>query len=163
VCEASIAERLLYNTTNSQNRCNRFSAYAFNPTAGLGSGADWQPICGLIQADHWYHVVGEYTTLSQPSTCSTSDPGSLNIWVNGVLWSQASHNPTGCMSQYSVAPKANNSPVNIGTMALDTWFKGAIGKVAIYNYLLTQTQITNHYQTMTGQLPTGSCGNTCSF
>jgi hypothetical protein len=156
-------EARLYNTTNPQNRCNRFSAYAFNPSAGLGSGADWQPVCGLIQPDRWYHVVGEYTTLSQPSTCSTSYPGSLNIWVNGVLWSQASHNPTGCMSQYSVTPRANDSPLNIGTMALDKWFKGAIGKVAIYNYLLDQSQITKHYQTMTGQLPTGSCGNTCTF
>jgi hypothetical protein len=156
-------EARLYNTNNSQSRCNRFSAYAFNPTAGLGSAADWQPVCGLIQSDKWYHVVGEYTTSSQPKTCSTSHPGSINIWVNGVLWSQASHNPTGCMSQYSVTPKANNSPVNIGTMAFDKWFKGAIGKVAIYNYLLDQSQITKHYQTMTGKTPTGSCGNTCSF
>jgi hypothetical protein len=51
-------------------------------------------------------------------------------------------------------------------MATDTWFEGAIGKVAIYNYLLNQTQITNHYQTMTGQAPTGNCnqtGGTCTF
>jgi hypothetical protein len=156
-------EARMYSATTSQNRPNRFSAYVFNPTAGLGSAADWQPSSGMVQADQWYHVVGEYTTSSQPSTCSTSQPGSINIWVNGVLWSQKSHNPTGCMSQYSVTPKANNSPVNIGTMALDKWFKGAIGKVAIYDYLLDQTQITKHYQTMTGRVPTGSCGNTCSF
>ena len=57
----------------------------------------------------------------------------------------------------------NNSSLNIGTMAKDSWFQGAIGKVAIYNYLLTQDQITNHYTTMTGQAPTGSCKSTCSF
>ena len=57
-------EARLYDTTNSENRCNRFSAYVFNPSAGLGSGAYWQPTCGLIQAGQWYHVVGEYTTLS---------------------------------------------------------------------------------------------------
>jgi hypothetical protein len=70
------------------------------------------------------------------------------------------------MSQFSVTPVANNSPLNIGTMATDTWFEGAIAKVAIYNYLLTQTQINNHYQTMTGQAPTGNCnqtGGTCTF
>ena len=32
------------------------------------------------------------------------------------------------MSQYDVVPAANGSPLNIGTMALDSWFKGAIGK-----------------------------------
>lgn len=48
-------------------------------------------------------------------------------------------------------------------MAYDTWFQGAIGKVAIYNYRLSQTQINNHYQTMTGAQPTGSCRGTCSF
>jgi len=158
-------ESRMYSTTNPQNRCNRMSAYAYNATAGLGSGADWQPVCGLLHTGEWLHIVGEYTTKSQPSDCpnSPSFPGSIDIWVNGVKWDQAVHNPTGCMSQYSVVPQANNSPLNIGSMSLETWFAGAIGKVAIYNYELTQAQITNHYQTMTGKAPTGSCGATCSF
>ena len=67
------------------------------------------------------------------------------------------------MSQYNVVPTAANSPLNIGTMAGDTWFPGAIGKVAIYNKLLTQAQISAHYQSMTGKSPTGSCSATCSF
>ena len=41
------------------------------------------------------------------------------------------------MSQYNVVPAANGSPLNIGTMAMDAWFPGAIGKVAIYDKLLT--------------------------
>jgi len=158
--------RMYNNVPNTQpDRCNRMSAYVFNPSAGEGSGADWQPVCGLIQAGQWLHIVGEYTLLSQPSNCPNAGtyPGSINIWVNGVLWDQAAHTPTGCMSQFSVVPKANTSPVNIGTMGFDSWFEGAVGKVAIYNYLLTQTQITNHYQTMTGKQPTGSCGTTCTF
>jgi hypothetical protein len=163
-------ESRMYNTNTpgeSPARPNRMSAYVFNPGAGKGSGADWQPVPGLIQAGEWLHIVGEYTTLSQPSDCPASSfPGSINIWVNGVLWNQAAHNPTGCMSQFSVTPMANTSPLNIGTMATDTWFEGTIGKVAIYNYLLSQTQITNHYQTMTGKQPTGNCnqtGGTCTF
>ena len=90
-------------------------------------------------------------------------PGSINIWVNGLLWSQTSHNPTGCMSQYNVVPTANSSPLNIGTMAGDAWFAGAIGKVAIYDFLLTAAQVKNHYNVMTGKQPTGSCAGTCSF
>ena len=155
----------MYNSTNPAGRCNRFSAYAFNPTAGLGSGADWQPTCGLLQAGRWYYVVCEYTTLGQPADCPVAPnfPGSLNIWVNGVPWSQSTHNPTGCMSQYNVTPTANSSALNIGTMALDSWFQGAIGKVAIYGYLLTSEQIANHYHAMTGLMPSGSCGKTCTL
>ena len=48
-------------------------------------------------------------------------------------------------------------------MAMDAWFPGAIGKVAIYDYLLTPAQISAHYHAMTGKQPTGSCGNTCAF
>jgi hypothetical protein len=158
-------EARMYTTTNAESRCNRISAYVFNPSANLGSAADWQPTCGLIQAGHWYHVVGEYTTLSQPSDCTNTAmyPGSINIWVNGVEWNHASHGQTGCMSQYSVVPTAGSSPLNIGTMAMDGWFPGAIGKVAIYDHLLTAAQITAHYQAMTTQSPTGSCANNCSF
>jgi len=158
-------ESRMYNTTNPQGRCNRLSAYAYNPAAGLGSGADWQPVCGLLQAGQWIHVVGEYTTLTQPSDCPEAPayPGSIDIWVNGVKWNQSVHSPTGCMSQYSLAPQANNSPLNIGTMARDTWFEGAIAKVAIYDYELSQQQIASHYQAMTGRTPTGICSSTCSF
>jgi hypothetical protein len=155
----------MYDTTNPQGRCNRLSAYVFNPSAGLGSAADWQPACGLFQAGQWYHVVGEYTTLAQPPDCPSdpAHPGSINVWVNGVPWDQASHNPTGCMSQYQVVPKANNSALNVGTMAMDTWFAGAVGKVAVYGHLLDQARITAHYQAMTGTAPKGSCANTCSL
>lgn len=158
-------EARLYSTTNPQMRCNRLSAYIFNPTAGLGSGADFQPTCGLIQAGQWFHVVGEYTTKSQPANCASAQmyPGAIDIWVNGVKWNPAVHAPTGCMSQYKVVPVANNSPLEIGQMAMDTFFPGAIGKVAIYSRLLTQAEITRHYSAMTGKMPTGSCSTECMF
>jgi hypothetical protein len=155
-------EARLYNT--SSDRCNRFSAYVFNPTAGLGSGAYWQPTCGLIQAGQWYHVVGEYTTLSQPSGCQNAGqyPGVINIWLNGVPWNQSRHGQTGCFSQYNIVPVANNSPVNVGTMAMDAWFQGAIGKLAIYDKLLSQAQITSHYMLMTGKAPPAAAPTTAA-
>jgi hypothetical protein len=158
-------EARMYSTTTSESRPNRMSAYIFNPTANLGSAADWQPVDNLIKASTWYYVVGEYTTKSAPSDCQNTGtyPGSINVWVNGVEWDHSEHGQTGCMSQYNVVPTANGSPLNIGTMAGDTWFPGAIGKVAIYNKLLTQAQINAHYQAMTGKSPTGSCSATCSF
>jgi len=155
----------MYKTTNGEDRCNRISAYIFNQTGGLGSAADWQPECGLIQAGAWYHVVGEYTLDTTPEDCADADayPGSIEIWVNGVKWDHDSHGQTGCMSQYMVVPSAENSPVNIGTNAKDSWFAGAIGKVAFYDKLLPESAIVHHYQVMTGKTPTGSCASDCSF
>jgi len=159
-------EARMYNMTNSSNRCNRLSAYAFNPTADLGSGAYWEAgTCGTIKAGSWYHVVGEYSTEVTPSGCSNADefPGGIDIWVNGVKWNHASHGDTGCMSQYDVKPAANDSPLNIATMAGDAWFQGSIAKVAVYDVRLSNEQIANHYQVMTGKVPTGSCASTCNF
>jgi hypothetical protein len=160
-------EARMYDLTTKEtpNRPDRLSAYVFNPSAGLGSAADWQPAAGVITAMEWLHVVGEYTTKRQPTDCPSapSYPGSIDIWVNGVLWNQTNHNPTGCMSQYNVVPTANGSAVNIGTMAMDSWFQGAIGKVAIYDHPLTQAQITSHYRAMTGATPAGSCAATCTL
>lgn len=165
--------RMYATTTPNDNpaRPNRMSAYVFNPTAGLGSAADWQPASGVVVAGAWIHIVGEYTTKTEPSSCTSVDAtcdggaskGSINIWVNGVIWSQTSHNPTGCMSQYCVVPVANSSTVAIGRMASDSYFAGAIGKVAIYDKLLSSAQIAAHFQAMTGKTVTGSCGNTCTY
>lgn len=67
------------------------------------------------------------------------------------------------MSQFNVIPRTNSSPVNIGTTAHDTWFPGAIAKVAFYDYLLSEAQVTAHYKAMTGKASSGSCAVTCSF
>jgi hypothetical protein len=90
-------------------------------------------------------------------------PGAIDIFVNGVKWNQSRHGQTGCMSQYQVIPKANSSPVNVGTMALDAWFQGAIAKLAIYDVRLSDAQVQAHYRAMTGRDPSGSCANDCSF
>jgi hypothetical protein len=156
-------EARMYNETNPQSRNSRLSAYAFNKSAGLGSGADWQQKQGQIQAGQWLHVVAEYQTHTTPAVCSNAFPGTLNIWVNGVKWNQSTHGTTGCMSQYAITPTASSSPLNIGTMAFDSWFPGSIGKVAVYDHLLTPVQITSHFSAMTGSQPTGSCAATCTL
>jgi hypothetical protein len=155
-------EARMYNAVTAEDRPDRFSAYVFNSSAGLGSGSDWQPEVGWLSAGKWVHVVAEYQMSTTPSDCDSSEPGTINIWVNGVQQSFANHAPTGCMSQYSVMPEANSSPVNIGTMAMDTWFKGAIGKVAIYDHLLSPSQISAHFKAMSGESPSGSCADTCT-
>ena len=157
-------EARFYDSANPLERRDRFSAYVFDPNAGSGAGADWQPDGGLLRECEWHYVVGEYTLLTQPADCpiASSYPGSIDIWVDGVEWNQASHTPTGCMSQFQVAPVANDSPLDIGTSAADNLFDGAIGEVAIYPYVLDPDQIATHYQAMTGNLPSGSCNITCA-
>src|SRR2546423_10191644 len=54
-------ESRMYNnmpsTPSESDRCDRLSAYAFNPNAGKGAAADWQPAsCTLIQPNQWIHV-----------------------------------------------------------------------------------------------------------
>ena len=158
-------EARMYSLNTPQGRSDRLSAYVFNPGANLGSAADWQPTSGLLEAGRWYHVVGAYTLKTAPADCqnTTMYPGAIDIWVNGVKWDHAAHGQTGCMSQYQVAPVAGGSPLNIGTMAMDTWFAGAVGKVALYDRLLTSDEIATHYRTMTGHAPTGSCADQCNF
>jgi hypothetical protein len=154
-------EARFYSTDTTENRPSRFSAYVFNSTAGLGSGADWQPSSGQLSADQWIYVVAEYQTNSTPSACPSGTSGTISIWVDAVQQSFADHAPTGCMSQYQVTPQAGDSPLDIGTMALDSWFPGAIGKVAVYDRLLSQSEIDSHFKAMTGIAPGGSCGVTC--
>jgi hypothetical protein len=156
-------EARMYSSVNPEGRCNRLSAYAFNPSAGYGSGAFFQPQCNLLAAGQWLHVVGEYQTLTTPASCNATDPGTINIWVNGVEWDAAAHYPTGCMSQYGIRPTAGSSPLDVGTMAMDSWFPGAIGKVAIYDHLLSAVQIVAHFTAMTAAPPSGGCAATCTI
>ena len=146
-------EARMYSATNSENRCNRLSAYVFNADAKpwlrcfLATDVWTAPDQRL--ASHSWRVFDQESAFR---LCGSDDvPGAVNIWVNGVEWDQSQHGQTGCFSQYSILPKANGSPVNIGTMAHDSWFQGAIGKVAIYDFLLSETQIVNHYRVMTGK------------
>ncbi len=154
-------EARMYSARTSQGRADRLSAYVFNPSAGLGSAADWQPAGRALSPGRWLYVVGEYQTRSTPRQCNRAYPGTINIWVDGVQQDFAIHQPTGCMSQHDIHPTAGSSPLDIGTMALDSWFQGAVGKLAIYDTLLSQAQISAHYAAMTGLAPNGSCREVC--
>lgn len=156
-------EGRMYNLQSRANRPSRLSAYVFNSTAGLGSGADWQPSSGQITTSQWLYVVAEYQTVTTPSLCSTRFPGTIRIWVDAVPADAVLHKPTGCMSQYRVTPTAGDSDLTIATMARDSFFAGSIGRVAIYEHLLSMDDIAAHYRAMTGEPPSGTCGKTCSL
>lgn len=139
-------------------------AYAFNPGAGYGSGARWQPRDGALKPNQWYHIVGIYQTKMTPARCNAKDPGSINIWVNGVKWNELGHGDTGCMSQYGIKPSAfSGTPLTIGTVARDSFLPGAVGNLALYPYELSPEQIKQSYVTMTGLQPKGACAPLCTL
>lgn len=121
----------MYSLNNSASRPNRISGYVFNLSGGLGSGSYFQD---AVQAGAWMHVVMVID--------DRSGDGSVSLYKNGVL------RKTTPLSQFDVTPGPGSAPVRIATRDFRSFFKGAIGKFAIYGYPLTTAQISAHYQEM---------------
>ena len=69
--------------------------------------------------------------------------GYIAIYKNGQMQgSQVS------LAQFNVTPKASDAPFRIGTRDLESFFEGAIGKVAVYNSVLSAKDILTTYNAM---------------
>ena len=112
-------------------RPNRISGYSFNLSGGLGAGSYFQDV---LTAGQWIH----YTLIINSHT------GLTKIFKNGIL------RDTDYLSDYSIVPGDGTAPVRIGTRSLESFFEGAIGKVALYDYELTEKQLLVHYNVMRG-------------
>jgi hypothetical protein len=127
----------MYSKSNSETpvRPNRISAYAFNLPGGIGSGSYFQD---KVRAGQWMMVAFEIR-----STATTGWPhGYVAIYKNGSLRGQVS------LSQFNVKPKNANAPFRIGTRDLESYFEGAIGKVAVYDYILSPADLQATYKAM---------------
>lgn len=121
----------MYSRHNSASRPNRISGYAFNLAGGLGSGSYFQD---TVRTNEWIHVVLIIQTRTRP--------GTVLIYKNGVL------RDTTPLSQFDVVPRPGTAPLRIGTRDFGSFFKGAIGKFAVYAYPLSASQIQAHYDLM---------------
>lgn len=119
-----------------ENRPQRISGYAFNLTGGLGAGSYFQDV---IEIGEWIHYVLVINTTVKSSTFPT---GYTAIYKNGKLRQQRN------LIDYNIIPEDGNAPIRIGTRDFGSFFKGAIGKVAIYDYELTKKEIEEHYNQM---------------
>ncbi|CAN7174279.1 LamG-like jellyroll fold domain-containing protein [Paenibacillus sp. LjRoot56] len=127
----------MYNQTNTENRPNRISGYSFNLSGGLGAGSYFQD---TVTAGQWIHYTLVINTVNTNSTYTT---GYTKVFKNGVLRDQDK------LSDYSIVPGNGTAPMRIATRDLASYFQGAIGKVAVYDYELTPTQLAAHYSSMT--------------
>lgn len=127
----------MYNKNSfRENRPQRISGYAFNLTGGLGAGSYFQDV---ISVGTWIHFV---LVINTNQTSTNYPTGYTKVYRDGKLRDQDS------LSDYSIVPGNGTAPTRIGTRDLNSFFKGSIAKVAIYNYELTAQQIDAHYKAM---------------
>jgi hypothetical protein len=128
----------MYSYANSETppRPNRISAYAFNLAGGLGSGAYFQD---QVRPGEWIMVT--FVIDSRPS----------GAWPDGYVRIYRNGRPSGgpvSLGQFNVVPHSGDAPFRIGTRDLDSFFEGAIGKVAVYDSVLSDSEIMATYAAM---------------
>ena len=128
----------MYSYSNSEipARPNRISAYAFNLAGGKGSGAYFQD---KVDPDGWIMVT--FIIDSKPS--AEWPDGYIAIYKNGQM-----RGARVSLAQFNVTPRGSDAPFRIGTRDLESFFEGAIGKVAIYNSILSAQDILATYNAM---------------
>jgi len=131
-------ELRMYSKTNFENpvRPNRLSAYAFNLPGGLGSGSYVQD---PMSVGGWIMVTEVINTRVKTPTAPT---GYVTIFKNGVL------RKTVALNQFNVTPAHGTAPFRVGSVELHSYFMGAIGKVAAFDYELSPAQVAAQYAAM---------------
>jgi len=125
----------LYSLTNSENRPNRLSGYVFNLSGGLGTGSFAED---PLTTDRWIHFA-----LLITSARSRGYKMGYTALVKDGLWRDQDS-----LSSYGIRPGNGTAPLRIGTRDLASFFPGAIGKVAIYDRLLSTSALTAHVTAM---------------
>ncbi|WP_432973754.1 LamG-like jellyroll fold domain-containing protein [Dactylosporangium sp. CA-233914] len=126
----------MYSLINDESRPNRISGYSFNLGGGLGAGSYFQD---TVTAGQWIH----YTLVINTVDTSAAYPtGYTKVYKNGVLRDQDN------LQDYTIVPGNGTAPLRIGTRDFASWFEGAVGKVAIYNYEVPSTRLAAHVAEM---------------
>ena len=129
----------------SASRPNRFSVYHFPADGGLGAGSYFQGGVNstdggtppVLAAGDWVHVAAIYDT-----TTLVSGYGTIKLYRNGVLMDHDN------MADYSTVPVDGVSPLRLATRDFLSFFQGAIGQVAVYDYAVPQPRLAAHFDAM---------------
>ena len=127
----------MYSLVNKERppRPNRVSAYIFNRSGGLGSGAYFQD---RVQAGSWMMI----TMVIDAQRSMMWPDGYIAIYKDSRLRDQVS------IGQFNVKPQSANAPLCIATRQLKSYFKGSIGKVAVFDYVLSAGRVKAIYNAM---------------
>lgn len=126
----------MYSLVNDDDRPSRISGYAFNAAGVLGAGSYFQD---PVQAGEWISYALVINTVTRDAAHPT---GYTKVFKNGRLRDQDS------LSDYSIVPEEGTAPFRVGTRDLESFFQGAIGKVAVYDRELSPAQLLRHHTTM---------------
>ena len=129
----------MYSKSNSENRPNRISGYAFNPSGGEGPGSYFQE---PVRKGEWIHYV---LVINAKDKGGSYPNGYTKIYRNGQRMDQDDLKHDGTV----VVPRRGSAPFRVGTRDLRSFFDGAVGKVAVYTKELPAERIEEHYRVMT--------------
>jgi hypothetical protein len=126
----------MYSLDNPDGRPNRISGYAFNSTGGLGAGSYFQDV---VRRGEWIHYALVINTVDTSAAYPT---GYIKVFKNGRLRDQDA------LSHYGIVPRDGTAPLRVATRDLASYFKGAIGKVAVYDREVSGIRLLPHYRAM---------------
>ncbi|MDQ4140575.1 MAG: LamG domain-containing protein [Bacteroidota bacterium] len=129
----------MYNKEGN-NRPQRISGYCFNLSGGLGAGSYFQSK-DPISPGTWIHYA---LVINTKNTSKQYPTGYTRIYINGEI------KDTDSLKDYNIIPGNSTAPMRVATRDLNSFFLGAIGKVAIYDRELSKTQLLAHNNKMRG-------------
>jgi Concanavalin A-like lectin/glucanases superfamily len=129
----------MYSKVNTEDRPNRISGYAFNPGGDEGVGSYFQD--PDVTTDTWVHYV---LVINIADTSPSFPIGYTKIYRDGDQRDMDS------LADLNIIPANGTAPFRIATRDFQSYFQGRIGKVAVYDYELTEADIDAHNQTMLG-------------
>ena len=125
----------MYSKRNAEDRPNRLSGYAFNPSGGLGVGSYVQD---RVRPGRWIQLTLVYNTRPERG----APAGTVRLYKNGWLRDRDS------LADLGIHPRAGGSALRIGTGYLGSFFEGAVGDVTFYDKALPGKRIRAHYRAM---------------
>jgi hypothetical protein len=136
----------MYSTDNTDipYRANRTSFYLFNLGGGRGTGSYVQE---PVTSGTWYHYVA--VADMRTDTITWYKNGQQRDRDCFRLNTSTCNPEDGVKVQDPVNPRSGTVPMRIGTRDFDSFFKGAIDNLHIYNRALSASEVRQLYQDTT--------------
>ncbi|WP_205856319.1 LamG domain-containing protein [Phytoactinopolyspora endophytica] len=128
----------MYSLDNTSDRENRISGYSFNLDGGLGAGSYFQD---PLAAGDWIHYV---LVINAEAKSAEFPNGYTKIYRDGELRDQDDLSIRGMV----IVPERGDAPFRVGTRDFGSFFQGAVGKVAAYDFELPAERIAAHHDAM---------------